>query len=181
MSERRQVQIIGLVGQKRSGKDSVAGFLAPYGFRRLALAEPIKRIAMDLFGFTREQVEGIDYDREQILPEWDVSVRQILQRIGSELGRQIHPDLWIRKLMMQVDLWDEDRFVIPDVRHLNEVREIRARGGQIWKIERPSFVNDDTHSSETEIASIEPDLVIVNDGTLEDLRIEVKKCLGEKT
>jgi hypothetical protein len=51
--------IIVLVGQSKSGKDTVADFLcAERGMAKIAFADPLKRICRDTYGFTIEQLWG---------------------------------------------------------------------------------------------------------------------------
>jgi len=51
--------IIGILGVAGAGKDTAAGFLVGhYGFARVALADPIKRLARDVFAFTDDQLWG---------------------------------------------------------------------------------------------------------------------------
>lgn len=80
-------RLVGLTGRKRSGKDTVAGFLSRPE-NRISFAEPIKRILMDLnpyldgqrssgsFGDAREQGRLIDR-LDASLPRW-TNVRSIL-------------------------------------------------------------------------------------------------------
>ena len=77
--------IIAVVGKKRSGKDSAGDYLVSNWRvnRAQKLAHPIKQIGMMLFGWTEDMVEGNDYDREQMIPELGMSVRQFLQECGS--------------------------------------------------------------------------------------------------
>lgn len=51
--------IIGLCGNAGVGKDAVADFLVRnHGFVKVALADPLKRICQDVYGFTDEQLWG---------------------------------------------------------------------------------------------------------------------------
>lgn len=179
------MRIIGLTGKKRSGKDTVGQMLrATFGFESYALAGPVKQIGMSVYGLTRRQVDGLDgYDREEVLPEWGCSVRHILQRIGTELGREIHEDTWVRKMVArfeQLEGGDCVGVVVTDVRFPNEAEAIRAAGGEVWRISRPSVESSgDTHASETSIDLIRPDWLIHNTGTLEDLAVRVEEALGD--
>lgn len=51
--------IVGISGLAGSGKDTCADFLVrDHGFAKVALADPLKRIAADVFGFSYEQLWG---------------------------------------------------------------------------------------------------------------------------
>lgn len=180
-------RIIGITGRKRHGKDSVARFLPPE-FVTFSLAKPVKDIAREIYGLSLSDTDGTTTDKERILPEWDLSPRQILQRIGTEMGRSIHPETWTRYVKRKMDkefsVWGEVErsilrgvrvAVITDVRFLNEADAVRSWGGVIWRVIRPGYdVQEDTHASETESDLIEPNLTLVNDGTLEDLKKQVQ-------
>lgn len=59
-------------GKKRSGKDTVAKIMQEQGYKTYALASPIKEALLYAFNMngveiTRNQINGIDYDREKSL------------------------------------------------------------------------------------------------------------------
>jgi hypothetical protein len=58
--------------------------------------------------------------------------------------------------------------VITDVRFANEAAAIRSWGGEIIRIDRPGVGPVNGHVSEA--MPFEPDEVIENDGTIEDLQ-----------
>lgn len=161
--------LIGVCGRKRHGKDSIGNRLVEaHGFVRRSFAYDVKRIGMLLLGLTRDQVNGVDFDREAALPGWDgLTTRQALQGIGDGLRERVHPEVWIRSTL---DSLPRDRdCVITDVRYPNEAQAIRDMGGVIWKVVRPCLADDDTHPSEVGVGDIEPDALLGNDGTLEQL------------
>jgi hypothetical protein len=182
-------RIIGITGKKRHGKDSVARFL-PSEYLSFSLAEPVKDIAREIYGLRLSDTDGSAKDKERILPDWGLSPRQILQRIGTEMGRSIHPETWTRYVKRKMDeefslRKEAERSivrgvraaVITDVRFPNEADAVRSWGGVIWRVIRPGYEDQgDTHASETESDLIEPNLTIVNDGTLEDLRTKVQEA-----
>jgi len=62
--------------------------------------------------------------------------------------------------------------ILEDVRFKDESEFIQRKGGYIIKVIRPTNEEKteiNNHSSEKEMNSIKPDVVIVNDGTLEEL------------
>jgi len=99
--------IIGLVGLAGSGKDTVADMLQQHhGFTKVALADPLKRIARDVFAFTDEQLWGPSQNRntpDQRYPRFDhnghyaghLTPRHALQTLGTEWGRECYADTWI--------------------------------------------------------------------------------------
>lgn len=102
--------------------------------------------------------------------------RQFLQYFGTEVGRAIDKDLWVKVLMnkyqTEMDNWakeieNEPIWIVPDVRFPNEAEAIRKTGGQIWKIERPGVEPVNPHVSEQLIDTIPCDIVIENSQDLD--------------
>lgn len=193
------MKIIGVVGKKRSGKDTVAAMLGA-GVRRIAFADKLKHVAMQMFGLSFEQCYGDDL-KEVIDERWGLSPRVILQRIGTECARGIHKDVWIRNVFDTIEAhergesvtvadFDMRTFVrlgestprstvwcITDCRFPNEADAARAHGGVVVKVTRParsSYEAADQHASETSIDDIVEDYGISNNGTLDDLRSKVE-------
>jgi hypothetical protein len=60
------MRLICISGQANSGKDTVANhFVSTYGFVKIALADPLKRWAMDVFGFSEDQLWGSSEKRNE--------------------------------------------------------------------------------------------------------------------
>lgn len=73
--------------------------------------------------------------------------------------------------------------VFIDCRFINEVKAIQDAGGRVFRVKRPGFESPKfNHPSETEQLQITDDKlqgVIMNDGTLEDLKLRVQELLKE--
>lgn len=191
--------IVSITGKAGSGKSCVARMLIErFGAVEVSLADPIKRIARELFGFTDEQLWGPSHCRNAAdfrLPRPDavrfawcleqhvhgpecgdplyLTPRYALQTLGS-WGRDCYEHVWIDaalRLAAQHPL-----AVVPDVRYRNELERVRRGGGVMLRIVRPGAGLSGAaadHPSETEQDSIPDDafdVVIENTGTLEDLR-----------
>jgi hypothetical protein len=50
---------------------------------------------------------------------------------------------------------------------------IRELGGELWRIDRPGVIYSGDHSSEGGLEDIIPDRVIVNDGTIAQLKEKI--------
>lgn len=84
-----------------------------------------------------------------------ITVRKFLQKFGTEVGRNIDNNLWVKALfqdysktyanrgIMQPSYW-----IIPDVRFWNEAEAIRKKDGILIRVERDTHPFD-THPSET--------------------------------
>jgi len=100
----------------------------------------------------------------------------MMQTLGTEWGRAcIHPDFWvmIARAKTQRIMNYGMPVVIDDVRFANEATMIRELGGELWRIERPGIAYSGDHSSEGGLEDITPDRVIVNDGTIDQLKEKI--------
>jgi hypothetical protein len=173
--------LIGLTGRKRSGKNTVATILRiEHGFHETSFAEPIREFTMKLLNLTPEQLDS--WKEEPILwLDGKVTPRQIMQRMGTEFGRQmVHPELWVRRALLGVEgyLKIGRSLVLSDVRFQNECDAIRALGGVIVHVRRPSAdCVVDTHESERPVPAKFGDFFIDNDGDIDQLETRVEQTL----
>ena len=162
------------------GKTAVAHTLHEFGFGRVPFAMPLKRMACEFLtqiGYDRSEAEHLVWaDKEYVIPELGVTVRHILQTLGTDWGRRcIHEGLWVYTWARSCR--DYPRVCVDDVRFLNEAMEIKARGGQMWLITRPGIEDTTGHVSEGGLTTWKFDAVIENDGSLADLRHKVLALL----
>lgn len=175
--------LIGITGFAAHGKSTVAAMLKVYGFQEYALAEPLKRACMEIFGFTENQVFG---EGKLVLDQfWNVTPREVLQKIGTELFRDqlkiIMPTMnlgdfnivWIRKMEKYIqEMRATNNIVISDVRNIDEARAIKKLGGYIIRVHNSRIKMDDefrNHASEQSIDKIRFEGVIKNDSSVTDL------------
>ena len=144
--------MIGLIGKARSGKSSVAKVLnKEFGYSIMPMADTLRQMLFAGIPFLKE--ECLRADKEKIIPELGVTGRHLLQSLGHEWGRNIHPDLWLMSLQRQIEILKLDitKVVIDDVRYDNEVAWIKKHGGTIIGVDRPSLKTDEAwreHKSE---------------------------------
>lgn len=170
------MKIIGFSGRAGSGKNTAAeALIRDYGAYPAAFADELKRIARRVWGLSETQTDG--HLKEVVDERWGLTPRQIMQRLGTEVGRAVHPDTWVRYLLdrrLARDLFPPAMLaVITDVRFPNECEAIRNLGGIVIRIERPGLAGDDSHASEKAINLLVVDHVVVNDGTIADLHRKV--------
>ena len=170
------MKLIGITGKARSGKDTVARMLfAQHAFTRIAFADPLKLAAQQMFGLSKEQTWG-DHKKEEIIPYWGMSPRQMFQLLGNEAVKPVFgADIWIKRWSMSyATLKDTDDIIVPDVRFDHEASHIRSLGGVIVELQRGIGLVGSTgdHTSERGLSTL-PEYTIDNNGTLEDLRVKV--------
>lgn len=180
--------LIGLAGAAGAGKGSVANVLVTgAGFVEIAFADPIYEAVAAITGISVEKLKDRRI-KEAVIPWLGKSPRELLQLLGTEFGRNmIRDSIWVDRAMRTVDWHDSigAHTVITDVRFDNEAEAIRGRGGVIWQVvrETPSCLAEDAarHASEAGIRPDLVDLVVSNNGTLEDLCGVVATALREAT
>jgi hypothetical protein len=157
------------------GKTTVANLLTEH--RRVSFAAPLKEsVSYMLCKLGLPSLNYVYTDKEAIIPELGVSARHMMQTLGTEWGRAcIHPDFWvmIARAKTQRIMADDGSVVIDDVRFPNEAAMIRDLGGELWRIDRPGVTYNGDHSSEGGLEDITPDRVIVNDGTIAQLKEKI--------
>ncbi|MGH6627622.1 MAG: deoxynucleotide monophosphate kinase [Burkholderiaceae bacterium] len=176
-------RLIGLTGYAGTGKDSVRAALEhEHGFTGLAFAEPMRGMLRELLTSSGIGADWMDERalKEAVIPALGVSYRHLAQTLGTEWGRALHPDFWLRIAGSFI----ADRmgagatcFVVSDVRFVNEAGWVRAHGGAIWRVHRPSAAPVRAHQSEAEVDDIRPDWTLHNTGSLADLRELVGEAL----
>jgi hypothetical protein len=193
-------QLIGLTGYAGSGKDTVREMLELVGYHGFAFADAIREMIYALIvqnGIDDKYMNSREF-KEAVIPELGVSYRQMAQTLGTEWGRALNEDFWLRlagAYMTRAATQDSysrelceaqgippaneaSFFVISDVRFANEAAWVRERGGIIWRIERPQAVPVRAHASESEIYHIVPDAVIDNSGSMDALGSAVVRALN---
>ena len=157
--------IIGLMGRRGSGKDSIAkaAMKLDSSAVRLAFGDAVKHEVAEAIGHSHVWVEE---HKEQLRP--------LIQAWGSEWRRTLsHPTNCITRLDQQLGMVDDDAIVfITDVRFQNEVDYIHSRGGVVVQIVRDTDGQAldpcDLHSSEMNTDDINPDARFLNNGPTPD-------------
>lgn len=180
--------LIALAGRAGAGKDTVASLLRDpifdadpdcaiviHGF-----ATKLKRALTGIFGF---DFHALSREAKERRLDWlDKSPRELMQTLGTEWGRSIHPDLWV--LLLERDIYDHPKrydevHILTDCRFPNEVAWVRAKGGVVWWVERDGIAAVASHSSEGAIGPQDCDRTIANLGTVDQLADEVGRAWAQ--
>jgi hypothetical protein len=169
--------IVGIAGNARSGKDTVAYWLEQHrGAIRYAFASPIKQ-AINAMGLT-ESIHWTDPElKEKPLETVGVSPRVLAQTLGTEWGRDtLDPDFWIKVAehrLKKARVWYLPNIIIAisDVRFPNEAEFVRRHGFVIHMRRNGADGNVGIpgHASEQQLEVVDRDVVIENNGTIDDL------------
>ena len=199
------IVIIGLIGDARVGKDTLATHLIrDHGFKRLAFADPIKQVAKALFQMTDEQCNcGA---KDLVDSRWNITPRQFFQQFGTDImQRDIYKYLpmlsvpplhfWSQRLVKELEadvVAGISKFVITDIRFLHEYEdlvELKTRleanaslssvSFKTIKIVRNSQTTG-THLSQTELQQLpDADILLYNNGTLEEYEARCVSAISE--
>ena len=114
----------------------------------------------------------------EFLKKEDTGVRELLQRFGTEVGREMFDqNIWVD---LAIDLVpDGGRVVFSDVRYPNELKAIRAAGGTVWRVNRPDVSAPNDHESEHALKDYKFDLQINNVDTVDFLQDLVASIMKE--
>ena len=120
------MSIIGFTGKAGSGKDTAADFLVrEFGYTKLSWAGPLKA-GLTAMGFPEPANREA---KEDLIPGFSFSWRQAAQHLGTEWGRALDPDIWVK--VVEAGLKSNRNYVISDVRFENEAAMIRRNGGMV--------------------------------------------------
>ena len=186
--------LIGLTGRTGSneiagcGKDTVAEMINKdlsipiYGF-----ADPIYDMVKAGFGIDGKSKEWQDRGKKSAPIDWlssekSISLRYLLETLGTEWGRDmICSDLWVRIAEKRYHE-SEAGLIVRDVRFPNEVDWIDKLGGTLIHIIRSNHFNPEAnpdHPSNKLLSIRNYDKVIMNDSSLDVLRLRVLDCVQE--
>jgi hypothetical protein len=188
------MEIIGMSGFARSGKDEAAKVLVnEFGFTRVAFADKLRDFLYAVnpivsawnemippcgdplgndepfirYTHLKEVIENHGWDGYKET-HYGKEIRRLLQRLGTEAGRQVlGQNVWVDATLD--GLLPDGKYIVTDARFFNEFDAIRDRGGEIWRVERTGVGPVSDHPSETEAIDY-PHFACTlhNNGTLEE-------------
>lgn len=155
---------IGFVGKMRSGKDTAADHLVrSSGGAIMKFAKPMYDIHD--FAVARLGLKG--------------KQRRLLQLLGTEWGRHtLGEDIWIDQLEKDLVNYPGSVYV-SDCRFPNEAARLHKLGFVLVRVQRPdkarvqAGASSEEHESERYIDSLETDITLVNDSSLENFLAKV--------
>lgn len=134
----------------------------PY-VKSFSFADPLKIIAVQLFGLTEKQCYGTEESKNthtnftwENLPDRPFSsqdergpmtAREFLQYFGTDICRYIKPDIWIESCIGRMQESGTELAIVPDIRFPNEADAIKKAGGRVIRLTRSP--HEDEHESET--------------------------------
>jgi hypothetical protein len=183
---------VAICGKKNSGKNTLAEIISTLVIRvsQMAFADPIKQTGEIMFPWANpDGWWGSSSKRDEvILNATDnngnpLTYRQVLIDIGTQ-ARKYNPLHWVNvfdhSFHERVGRYgDEQGCVVNDVRFRNEYDYLHNKGFYLIKLIRDNINQslDPTETNQDAIKNEEFDKVIYNNGTVSDLKEQVKALL----
>lgn len=166
-------------------------------------AGKLKTIASLLTGIPVEKFEDQEFKKTNLGPEWDMTVRDFLQKLGTDgLRTGLHENTWVNALMVDYTPITDQSYVledgslfdlrempghpvypdwiITDTRFPNEAQAIKDAGGIIIRVDRPGVNAINAHPSETGLDNWDFDHKIFNNSDLAGLMFTVGNILRKE-
>ena len=137
------------------------------------LADPLKRIAIDIFGLPEDRVYGTDDDKNEpthllwenmpgIYTKTDkgllglvtyhepgpMTIREFLQYLGSDVFRKINSEVWLDTLFRRIKKDNSRLALVGDVRFDNEIEGCKSKEAMVLGLTKDKFKSSDSHASE---------------------------------
>mgnify|MGYP001806269109 CR=1 FL=1 len=136
------------------GKTMAANYLCQHhGFQRVSFADALRnvgRLILSQLGYSTEEIKFyLTTGKEQIIPGMRVTGRSLLQKLGTEFGRNMIDDkIWLRSFAYLCDKIQREginrregvRLVCDDLRFPNEFDYAQHVGGRTVWLSRNSAV-----------------------------------------
>ena len=142
--------------------DYASQMVWPY-VKAFSFADPLKLLAIHLFGLTEQQCYGSGEDKDTKTPvktkfmrkllnkdlgdKKFLTAREFLQLFGTDVCRAIKSDIWTNSCLPRIKDSNTELAIISDCRFPNEVDAIKSVGGKVIRLTR--CPHEDNHASET--------------------------------
>ena len=140
--------VIGLMGFKGSGKDTVANILSEYDYSILSYAETLKQCLCVIFGWDMDMINGHTPESRKWRDEVDVwwseklgipnfTPRLAMTKVGTDLFRKhFDENIWIYSLINKINSI-KGNVVVTDIRFPNEHEYInKFNNSSIYRVHR---------------------------------------------
>jgi hypothetical protein len=168
--------VLGIHGYAGVGKDALAdAFVENYGFTKIAFADPVKEVLLDMNPLLRvENDEQVSLSEVVGTHGWDEAkdvfpeIRPLLVNLGQSMRKNVGQRVWVNTAFNRAD--GIQRVVYSDVRQLNEAALLKEFfGASLIHLIRPGV----GPANANEGMSLPPELFkwqVNNAGDLTDLR-----------
>lgn len=182
MSEKPKPFIVGIYADyPQSGKSTAKEVFVDAGYKELSFATSVKEslsvVLSDLGIWSGDVHEYLYGDwKNEIIPELDCTGGYLMSRYAMFMREAFSQDIWLNTLKNRI--YPGERYVIDDLRFLNEYNYIKENGITI-KVVRPNVQQNHgrTSNSEGRLANASFDHVLMNDGTREEFQEKIRQFI----
>lgn len=143
------MQIIGISGKAKAGKDLLFSSMQEDGWVKASFAAELKARVRRDFNLTEEHTDGVLKDVKLERLNW-FSPRELMIDYGTGLFRKYDSNYWVSRAFNLGD----GKFAFTDVRFPNEADAIKKNGGRLIRLERHAS-RDQMVSAETRLSQSE--------------------------
>lgn len=180
-----EIRLVGLVGLAGCGKDTLASQIESDGWIRVAFADALKDMCVEFLGLSHDDA----YTQEgkmRFNEFWDMTNREILQRVGTEAFRNgFHRDTWVKiaELKIRRLLAEGGKVVVTDCRFDNEAEMVARLGGVVLRVVRNGMKStlsssEQSHASEKGVSNEYIDGIVSNDRSISDLKDAFERAIS---
>ncbi len=167
---------IAICGRIRSGKDTVADYIAlKYGYEKFRFGDGIRNVLQILY--PEEMEEG--------------KPRKLFQGVGQAL-RSVDPNVWVKNTIREIEESEVRKVIVCDLRQPNEYKKLKEEGYFIIRVKASKSIRlqrameecddfdskDFNHDTESYVDGFDVDLEIINEGTLTNIKHQVNVMLS---
>ena len=157
--------IIALTGPAGSGKDTAAiamnNYLIEFAIancHQINFADKLKYTCMDLFNLSESDCFTPN-GKTRFIDELNMTVREVLQKFGTEVARNIHPNIWVNYVVREIQNLDSEGLeflFISDLRFQNEYEALKCLDQKVYFIKTDRPGHEIEHSNHISENSLDP-------------------------
>lgn len=178
-------QLVGIAGQARSGKDTLAQRFVLRGWQQMACADRLKEGLAAMFSLPASVFYDDNLKDEPIvIGKMHTTPRYLMQTLGTEWGRgKLYNEVWSDLVLNDAVNMRQagDNVVISDLRFESEASAVRAEGGTVIHVRRPNTKLESDHASENGLQPMVGDKIVLNDKGLQDYLRECDRIINAIT
>lgn len=177
------MRLIAFNGGYGSGKSTAIRILKEeYSPFKITTTVKFAEVLYEMQEVLYKMIEPVYYRPDDFIKD-----RKLLQFLGTEFGRSLDKNLWVKLWIDKVKSFPNHYTIVcDDCRFDNEAEAVKALGGVIIRIDRPDNgahaqggTGITNHASEQGINPALIDYTIVNNGTLEEFKDSLCKVLEQ--
>lgn len=156
------MRLYGLAGLKGSGKNTAAKIIEDHFPKHqtelIGFADSLRSAARVIYGLTDFEMTDRVAKESPVERLGGLTPRYILQKLGTEVGRNIHDQTWLWAAQRRLDSLVKmlpllegqlgHMAIFTDVRYQNEVDFVTSRGGKVFIVDRGWPIDKNAHPSE---------------------------------